>query len=163
MLRLKNWDVRLFQNFKKVLHWNVHKCYQSIENPEKGSDSCFQPFQKSITHLITFFQFGRRTFHYIRNKMSHTWNFELKIYVKWLVKFRRRIVQKLKVYTIVDFRGFQIRDRHNSSTWVIVKFLFSIFKNSTRVMIKYKISGRLKHCKGLKTPLTLCNLLLKSR
>jgi hypothetical protein len=36
--------------------------------------------------------------------------------VKWLVKFRRRTVQKLKVSTIVDFRGFQIRDRHNSST-----------------------------------------------
>ena len=29
--------------------------------------------------------------------MSHTRNFELKISVKWLVKFRRRIVQKLKV------------------------------------------------------------------
>ena len=69
--------------------------------------------------------------------MSHTWNFELKIYVKWLIKFRRWIVQKMKVSTIVDFRGFKIRDRHNSSTWVIVKFLFSIFKNSIRVMIKY--------------------------
>ena len=45
--------------------------------------------------------------------MSHAWNFELKIYVKWLVKFRRRIVQKLKVSGIVDFRSFQIRDRHN--------------------------------------------------
>ena len=96
--------------------------------------------------------------------MSHTWNFELKISVKWLVKFRRRIVQKLKVSTIVNFRGFQIRDRHNSSTWPMVIFLFSIFKNATRVMIEHKISGSLKHCKGLKTPLTFnCNLFLKSR
>ena len=95
--------------------------------------------------------------------MSHAWNFELKIYVKWLVKFRRRIVQKLKVSEIIDFRSFQIRDRHNSSTWTMAKFLFSIFKNSTRVMIEHKISGSLEHCKGLKTPSTLCNLLLKSR
>ena len=84
--------------------------------------------------------------------MSHTWNFELKIYVKWLIKFRRWIVQKMKVSTIVDFRGFKIRDRHNSSTWVIVKFLFSIFKNSIRVMIKYNFKYNFRPFETLQRP-----------
>ena len=53
----------IFQIFENGLHRNFQKWYHSIANPEKATNTNVQPFQKYVTHLITFFQFGRRTFH----------------------------------------------------------------------------------------------------